>query len=236
MFAKIFTIIGVCAATTLALEFDLSETVNKTLEFVDESSDYIKNQTKIINKNKKDYKRQLVQILDTAEQEIQRNYGKIVQPVAEDYAAFLKTLEVNANCDEHCVAQVCFTPANWAMNWTCVVNTCQCSLKNPTATQAAAQDLKSSVRNITNHVVPSYLQEKTIMINEAYRAYRLKQVAVINTVAQDVKKQIVSAVPEAADCFDYCQKYYGTSLPRYVPCLGQCYDNFEQIQAHGGFQ
>lgn len=72
------------------------------------------------------------------------------------------------------------------MNWTCVVMTCNCSLRDPEATKQAANELHDSVNNVKETVLP-FAQDKAMRINEAYRAYRLKQVVIINNIARDIK-------------------------------------------------
>lgn len=236
MYAKIFTILGLAATTALAYEIDLSAKVNQTLEFLQEAEEFGEETLSDLEDNKRDYKHALLKILQDAEKQVQTNYQRVIQPVAEDYAAYLKTLKVNEKCDEECVAQVCFSPEKWAMNWTCVAKTCNCNLRDLNATLEAKADLKDSVRNLTERVIPAFLQEKATLVNEAYRSYRLKQVGVINGAARQIEKKVASVVPEAQNCFDLCYKYYGTDLTTYVPCVGKCADNYETLEKQGRFK
>ncbi|CDW85015.1 UNKNOWN [Stylonychia lemnae] len=235
MYAKIFTVLGLAATTAMALEIDISAKVNQTLEFIQDAQDFSESTYSDLQQNKKDYKKTILKILQDAEKEVQTNYQRVIQPVAEDYAAFLKTLKVNENCDEECVSQVCFSPEKWAMNWTCVAKTCNCNLRDINATLEAKAELKESVRNVTERVVPAFLQEKATLVNEAYRSYRLKQVGVINSAARKIEKKIVSVVPEAQNCFNLCYKYYGTDLTTYVPCVGKCTEQYDSLERQGVF-
>jgi len=116
MFTKIFTIIGVVAASTLAYEIDLSQKVNETIENYQQAVQNVRELEQEfgglvvdtvgeLQQNKRDYKRTLLSILQETEQEVQANYLKVVQPVAQEYAEYLKTLKVNENCNENCVVE-----------------------------------------------------------------------------------------------------------------------------------
>eukprot|EP00347_Sterkiella_histriomuscorum_P000509 403375576 len=232
---RVFTILGLAAATTMAAtqnqttEADVSKFVNETLEYVQEIKQYSRAQLNEMKANKKQYKKELIQIIKDAEQQVQLNYGKVIQPIAQEYSEFLKTLEVNAACDENCVVDTCFNPTSIVMNWTCVVRDCQCYVNVPKAKQEA-RELKEVVKNTTKSVINWAAENYATRINEAYRTYRMKQVNVVIQISQKVQTEIISKVPEAQECFNFCSKYSATDLNRFVSCVGNCVSNYEDFQ------
>ena len=184
--------------------------------------------------NKKEYKKQLISILKDAERQVQINYGKTIQPIAKEYSEFLKTLEVNAACDENCVVDTCFTPENLVMNWTCVVRDCQCYVNVPQV-KKEAKELKQVTEKTAKSVAQWASQNYLTKINDAYRTYRMKQVAVISKIGSDVRNEIISQVPESENCFNFCDRYYSNDLTSYVPCLGNCAENYEYFERYGYF-
>lgn len=94
----------------------------------------------------------------------------------------MKTLEVNDYCNESCVADVCFTPKKLVMDWSCVVYQCNCTVNVPKI-KAELKDLKKVIKNTTETVVDWVQDDYVPRINDAYRQYRLKQVAVISKIS-----------------------------------------------------
>lgn len=93
--------------------------------------------------NKKQYRRDLIKILGDAEEEVQQNYLRILQPIAQEYSEFLKTLEINVNCNETCVAHDCFSIESFVMDWNCVVRDCQCNV-NSNRVRDELRDMKDA--------------------------------------------------------------------------------------------
>lgn len=123
----------------------------------------------------------MISILADAEKQVKLNYGKTIQPIAKEYAEFLKTLEVNAACDENCVVDTCFTPENLVMNWTCVVRDCQCYVNVPLV-KKEANDVKVVAEQTANNVVQWASQNYLNKINQAYRNYRINQIAIVSEI------------------------------------------------------
>jgi len=141
--------------------------------------------------NEKAYHKALERIIEQAEIEIEQNWERVLQPVAQDFSDFVHTLQIDDACDEKCVRDVCFAPANWAMNWTCVWDICNCKLENPAATKQAKKDLANSVKNLTYNVIPAFKEEKVQQVAEAYRAYRIKQQEVFTKAAKEIKTDVI---------------------------------------------
>jgi hypothetical protein len=72
-------------------------------------------------------------------------------------------------------------------------------------------------------------------VAEAYRAYRVRQVNVIHEAGQQVQRKVVQLVPQAQNCFDYCDTYYGTQVDRYFDCLGRCANAYDYLEQSGAF-
>lgn len=57
MFARVFTILGIAAASAMAAEFNLTQYLNETIEYVQEVKNYTREQLNELAQNKKEYKR-----------------------------------------------------------------------------------------------------------------------------------------------------------------------------------
>jgi hypothetical protein len=235
MFGKIFTILGLVTVSVMASEFDLSDEIAQLEQFAGDVYQIGAKTHYQVENNKRAYKQELAGIIQRAEAEVQLNYAKIIQPVAQDYADFLKTLDINKACNETCVKEDCFTPHNWAMNWTCVTTSCKCHLKDPQATQQAANDLMNSVDNVVNNVVPSFVYKKHSEVAEAYRNYRLKQTSVVMQAGKEVQSKVTVLIPEAQKCFNYCDNYYSTDFTKYLRCLDRCGSSYDYLERTGAF-
>lgn len=110
MFGKIFTILGVATVAVSAFEFDFQkelannqQELQKFGEFLEGFGDVANDTLSQLESNKREYKIQLAKIIERAAYEAELNYARTIEPVAQDYADFLKTLEVNQNCNETCI-------------------------------------------------------------------------------------------------------------------------------------
>lgn len=71
MLSRVFTIMGVAAATTMAAQLDLAQYLNQTQEFVNEVRDYSREQLQELAANKREYNQKLIAILQDAEVTLQ---------------------------------------------------------------------------------------------------------------------------------------------------------------------
>lgn len=165
----------------------------------------------------------LAEIFEKADAEVQVHYGRVVQPVAQKYAEFLKTLKVNKDlCDEQCIADQCFSTRNWVMNWTCVVNTCNCGLEDPQATMQKHQELEETVAQ-QHSIVHSWKMNQASQVQEAFRAYRLRVVTVTQEARRLIEKQFTTVFAGCdQQCFRMCNTYYGNDLYGYIGCASHC--------------
>ncbi len=105
MIGKIFTILGlvsVVVAQTQAVDF--SDEIELLQDFASDVYSIKYNAHTEIQKNKKEYKRQLADIIERASYEVELNWAQVVQPVAQEYAELLKTIEMSPKCNQTCVS------------------------------------------------------------------------------------------------------------------------------------
>jgi len=74
------------------LDIDYEEYYNATQKYLQKVRKYSKAQYKQLLNNSANYRAQVIHIIEDAEQEMYEDFDNVVQPIAEEYSEFLKTL------------------------------------------------------------------------------------------------------------------------------------------------
>ncbi len=104
MLGKIFTVLGLVSMTTFAQQLDFSDELSQLKQFGGNVIRIGADADRALAQNERTYQAELARIVNETLHQIENNYAQVVQPVAQEYSEFLKTLEVNVACNETCVA------------------------------------------------------------------------------------------------------------------------------------
>ena len=146
MIGKICLLLGVSASVALGFRFEGSVDKTKVQEILGEWNNFKETNKNELQGSTFTLQMELAEIFENAKADVQVHYGRVVQPVAQKYAELLKTMKVNKDlCDERCIVEQCFQPNSWVMNYTCVINTCNCGLEDLPATMNKFSELNETV-------------------------------------------------------------------------------------------
>ncbi len=196
---------------------------------------------------KRDFVESVQDILLRAEFDVQVNYAKTLQPLAEKYAKLLKSLQFNKNCNETCVVSECFNTRNWVMNWSCPADTCECNLKNKNDTLEAFENLEDEAENVTG-TVKNAIHEVHDELAQAYKSYRSKVLRITTDSKNQIEEQLKVLEPllellpkkqepqaageysaERQQCISRnCYYYYGNDQYTYGQCVDYCLRTYYQ--------